>query len=128
PFVEVDAAQLEMLVGQPVSHVKGMRDDTRTGAQLMQQARAQLQIDSIQQIQGDNGGFGDVRREDIVFHEIDKVFHAHIACVLHGVGDTGRIDLDAYAARPEMPGGGHHDAPVAATEVVQYVAPTYAGK
>ena len=99
-----------------------MGDDAGAGLQLAEQARAQLHIDGLKQIEADHGGLADIDAEQIFLAEVDHVFDPGPAGELHGVGDPQGVDVDADAARVAIAGGGDDDASVAAAEIIQTIA------
>ena len=45
-----------------------------------------------------------------------------------GLGDASRIDVHSHRADPEFFRGGHHDPPIAASQVIKHVARLHGGE
>ena len=93
----------------------------RAGLELLQQLRAQLQVERRQQVERHDRRLADVALEQVLMQDLDPVGHAVLRDVLVGFLDALRVDVDADAARAELLRRGDDDAAVAAAEVVDDV-------
>src|SRR5690606_14129371 len=122
---EVDARRVDLLraIGRPaVAHGESVRHDARAGTQFGLQARHQLLVEALQEVERDDGGLPDLDRriEDVAADERDAVCNTGLAHLFGGFLDALRIDVDADRARAE-PGRSNQQRPVAAPEVVHHV-------
>src|SRR5450432_2459128 len=127
---QVDGAAVDglFLGGFPVVHAPTVGDDSGAGLELPEELGPQPQVDGGQQVESDHGGVVNVGIEQIVFFELHQGFDARLAGVFAGFLDKFGIDVDAHSARAVILGGGDDDAPVAAAEVIDDVAPGNAGE
>ena len=53
PFINIDVAASHLFIGFPIAHVERVRNNPGSGTQFAQEPRAQLEVDGIQQVEGD---------------------------------------------------------------------------
>src|SRR2546429_7159848 len=104
-------------VPEPVA----VRDDARSGRELAQQLRQQAPVERFEEEQSHHRGFADIRLEQVAAHEAYAVLDPAAARAVHRHAQRHRVDLDADAARAEVPRRGDDDAAVAAAQVVDHV-------
>ncbi len=90
-------------------------------SQLAQQLRPKAEVDLGREVESDHRGHAHVGGEEVLLHERDPVGDAGAGGVLTGFADALGVEIDADAARAVLLGGGDHDAPVAAAEIVDDV-------
>ena len=86
-----------------------------------QQDGAKADIETGEEVEGDDRGGGEVDVEQAGLEEPDAVADVGAAKVVVAFLDAQRVDVDADAAGAEVFGGGDDDAAVAAAEVIDHV-------
>ena len=106
---------------RPVAYRKGMAEHAAARREFGPEARAQETVNKREQIERDDAGGLDPRREQILASKPNDVLDAGSARRRFGLGDAVGIDIDAKccdaAAR-----SGNDDAPVAAAKVDKMIA------
>jgi hypothetical protein len=105
-----------------------VRHDAGAWPQLPGEQRPQAEICRGQQIQGHDGGVGQVGREDILLAELDEVGDAGRPGVGTRLLDQAWVDLQAHAAGAIDARRGDGDAAVARAEIVHDVVGGDAGE
>ena len=98
-----------------------MRDDPRARPHLLEQARAQVEIDQRQEIGRHHVGLAEVGVEQVLHREGRAVADAGLGGVGDGFLDELRVEVDAEGARAALRRG-DDDAAVAGAEVDQVFA------
>jgi hypothetical protein len=112
--------QRHRLVGLPVAHAEGVRHDARARREL-QQLRAQLQVDLVEQEHRDHRRARQVGLEQVLLLEARALGHALALRALPRERDQVGVQLDAHRGRAALRGGDDGTA-VAGTEIEHDVA------
>ena len=98
-----------------------MRNNARARLER-QDGRAQLQVDLLQQIQGDHGGRCQVGLEQVLLPKLHLVGHARLARIGLALLDQRGVNFDPQAGRLKALGCKNDDASVARTQINHMVA------
>src|SRR5262245_15438285 len=99
------------------AHVERVRHDPRAVLHLLE-LRDQLHIEFGQEVESDHVGLREVEREDVLLLDLDEVPHLARLDILLRLLDALRVNVEAGRLAAKFLGGSHHDAAIAAAEVV----------
>ena len=116
PEITNGLADPELLVGLPVTHGEGVRQDARAGSHR-QQGGAKPLVEFFEQVQGDHRGRREVLLEDVSLHELHLVLHARLQGLAPCQIDQPGVVFDAPGPCAKLPCSRNRNAAVTGAQV-----------